>query len=251
VATPAGGVLLVDPENMVGKNAKPGIVAARLQVLIRNAGPGVKVVAACAGARITPAGANVLQAHDVDLLPVDGSKDAADEALLAEAQRMAKDGCHRFVVASNDSRFARLADLDDLVIWEKQKPRKVYTDRASQVHRLPIPTASAPPHKTTPAKAPVAAPAKSRTPAKIDPPVPPKNKATTSVNAAEPATASRKRYPHHRPSPEQPGIAATRVRPVTAGIGFLAAGMIFGAGAALGDLALAVRQLLRYLKRTD
>jgi hypothetical protein len=57
---------------------------------------------------------------------VDGSKDAADDALLAEAQRMASDGCRRFVVASNDSRFARLADLGDLeiVIWAPQKPRK-------------------------------------------------------------------------------------------------------------------------------
>ncbi|XVV15195.1 hypothetical protein ACQP2X_12880 [Actinoplanes sp. CA-131856] len=74
---------------------------------------------------------------------MDGSKDAADEALLAEAQRLAADGCRRFVVASNDSRFARPADHGDLeiVIWASQKPRKNYTARASQVHRLPIPAA--------------------------------------------------------------------------------------------------------------
>lgn len=101
--------------------------------LIRCAGPGVTVVAACARARITPAGAKVLQEHDVALLTVDGSKDAADEALLAEAQRLADDGCRRFVVASNDGRFARLADLGDLeiVIWAPQKPRKNYTAQST------------------------------------------------------------------------------------------------------------------------
>jgi hypothetical protein len=256
VTAPTGGVLLVDLENMVGQKAKAGIVTARMQVLIRRAGPGVRVVAACARARITPASAQVLHAHDVALLTVDGSKDAADEALLAEAQRMANDGCHRFVVASNDSRFARLADLGDLeiVIWQTQKPRKDYTARASHIHRLPIPAAAATPHTTTPAKAITPAKAKgiaaaeAGTPAKIYPPVTPQKKITTSVSPADPPAASRQPYPHKQTSPEQPDSAVTRVRPAAAGIGFLTAGVIFGAGAALGDLA--VRRLLRYLARS-
>jgi hypothetical protein len=234
------GVLLVDLENMVGQKAKPGIVTARMQVLIRRAGPGVKVVAACARSRITPASAQVLHANDVDLLTVDGSKDAADEALLAEAQRMANDGCQRFVVASNDSRFARLADLGDLeiVIWQTQKPRKDYTARASHIHRLPIPAASAVSHTDTPAKA---------KPAKICPPVTPQKKIAGTVSPAAPAATERQPYPHKNTqiSPEQPDPAVTRVRPAAAGIGFLAAGVIFGAGAALGDLA--VRRLLHHV----
>jgi hypothetical protein len=203
VTTTTGGVLLVDLENMVGQMAKPSIVTARMQALIRCAGAGVTVVAACARARITPAGAKVLREHHVALLAVDGSKDAADDALLAEAQRMAGDGCRRFVAASNDSRFARLADLGDLeiVIWAPQKPHKNYTARASEVHRLPIPTASA--HATTSAKAPAPAPPKPNTPAKIHPPVTPKKAATASVNAARPAVAPQQRYPHQQPPPQR------------------------------------------------
>ena len=232
----------------MGQMAKPGTVTARMQALIRCAGPEVTVVAACARTRITPAGAKVLQEHHVALITVDGSKDAADEALLAEAQRRADGGCRRFVVASNDSTFARVADLGDLeiVIWAPQKPRKNYTARASRTHRLPIPAASATSHSTTPAKAPAASPAKSSTATKTYPPVTPKNTATISANAAKPATASRQRHPHPPPS-ETPAVAPPRMRPLAAGVSFLAAGLLFGAGAAVGDLA--VRRLLRCLNR--
>lgn len=244
--TTTKGVLLVDLENMVGQKAKPGIVVARMQALIQHAGPGVKVVAACARSRITPAGTKVLHEHDVALLTVDGSKDAADQALLAEAQRLANAGYHRFVVASNDSSFARLADLGDLeiVIWAGQKPRKNYTARASRINRLPIPaTASA---HTTAAKTPAETPPKPGTPAKTHQPVTPKNNATTSAKTTKPTTISKQRHPHPQPSPEQPDLA-TRVEPITAAIRLLTAGMIFGAGTALGDLA--VRRLLRQRRR--
>lgn len=243
-------VLLVDLENMVGQKAKPGIVAARMRVLIDRAGPGVKVVAACANDRITPAGARVLHEHDVALITVDGSKDAADEALLAEAQRMARDGYRRFAVASNDSRFARLADLGDLeiLIWAPQKPRKNYTARASEVHRLAIPAASVISQSTASTRAPVAAPPESGTPTKTHPPITPTNKATTSVNAAEAVMASRQRHQRHQSLREQSGFAVPRARSVTAGVGLLAAGVVFGAGAALGDHA--VRRLLCSWKRS-
>lgn len=222
-----------------------------MQALIQRAGPGAKVVAACAQARITPDGAKVLQAHDVELLPVDGSKDAADEALLTQAQRMANDGCRRFVVASNDSRFARLAELGDLeiVIWKTQKPRKAYTDRAAHVHRLPIPTATAAQHSTTSTKAHGAAKTKPSTPHKTHPPITPKSKASTSASTAKPATTTNPQHPQPRPEPTQSGLAERRIRPATAGIAVLAAGIIFGAGTALGDLT--VRWMLRHVKRTD
>jgi hypothetical protein len=251
VTTTTGGVLLVDLENMVGKNAKPGIVAARMQALIQRAGPGAKIVAACAQARITPDGAKVLQAHDVELLPVDGSKDAADEALLTQAQRMANDGCRRFVVASNDSRFARLAELGDLeiVIWKTQKPRKAYTDRAAHVHRLPIPAAAAAQRSTTSTKAHGAANTKASSPHKTHPPVTPKSKASISASTAKPATATKPQYPQLHYAPTQSGLTERQIRPTTAGIAILAAGVIFGAGAALGDLT--VRRLLRHVKWTD
>jgi hypothetical protein len=204
VTTAAGGVLHVDLENMVGQMAKPGIVTARMRALIRCAGPGVAVVAACVRTRITQAGAEGSPGHHVSLVTVDGSKDAADEALLAEAQRRADDGCRRFVVASNDSTFVSVAHLGDLeiVIWAPEKPRKNYTARASRTHHLPIPAASATSHSTTPAKGPAAFPTQAGTATKIHPPVTPKNAAIFSANAAKPATASRQRHPHQQPSAE-------------------------------------------------
>jgi len=48
----------------------------------------------------------------------------------------------------------------------------------------------------------------------------------------------------HQSSTEQSGFAVPWARSVAAGVGFLAAGVVFGAGAALGDLA--VRRLLCY-----
>jgi len=216
VATTATqGVLLVDLENMVGQNAKPRSMAARMQVLIRCAGPRVKVVAACARDRITPDGAKVLHEHNVTLLTVDGAKDAADEALLAEANRLANSGCRRFIVASNDSMFARLATLGDLeiVIWTTQNPREYYTARASQVHRLPLPSLAA--HSsTTPAGRPLNAT-----------PYAPRGGRST------------------RPPSTTAAASTPFVRLASAGAGLLAAGMLFGAGVALGDLA--VRRLLR------
>ncbi|WP_433294352.1 hypothetical protein ACQP2F_32875 [Actinoplanes sp. CA-030573] len=214
------GVLLVDLENMVGCNAKPRSVAARMQVLIRCAGPRVKVVAACARGRITPDGEKVLHEHDVALLTVDGAKDAADEALLAEAYRLAGTGCRRFIVASNDSTFARLATIGDLeiVIWTTQTPRENYTGRASQVHRLPLPTSAAPSSTALAGR--------------------PENAASATM------TGRRSTRPPSTPPP----VASTRcARLVSAGAGLVAAGVLFGVGAALGDLA--VRRLPCYPNR--
>lgn len=206
---------------MVGQNAKPRCVAARMQVLIRCAGPRVKVIAACARNRITPQGAKVLHEHDVALLTVDGAKDAADEALLAEANRMAVTGYRRFIVASNDSTFARLAMIGDLeiVIWTTQTPRENYTARASQVHRLPLPTSAAL-SSTTPADKP--------------------------LNSNPDTTISRRSA---RPPSTPPPVASTPwARLASAVAGLIAAGMLFGAGTALGDLA--VRRLSHYPNRS-
>jgi hypothetical protein len=104
------------------------------------------------------------------LLVVDSAKDAADEALLEEARRLAAVGHHRFVVASADGAFGQLADLGQLeiILWQTQEPRKnAYTDRAARIHRVALPhngtskkAGASPPQKalavlsrSTPAKA--------------------------------------------------------------------------------------------------
>ncbi|WP_045746107.1 hypothetical protein [Actinoplanes rectilineatus] len=240
------GVLLIDLENMVGRNAKATIVAARIPALIGRAGPTVTTVAACASDRITPASMQILNDNGIELLTVDGAKDAADDALLAEAQRRADAGCRRFLAASNDSRFARLAELGDLevLIWATQKPRTAYTERAVQVHRLPVPAAAA----AVPSTAPAATTTKAGTPPETRTSTPATRKTIPSARTAEPGQES-VRPPADRPSvPARAGFAAKpAVRPVLAGVGVLAAGFLFGTGAALGELT--VRHLHRQLTR--
>jgi hypothetical protein len=97
----AAGVLLIDLENMIGQSARPNTLIPRLDALLRRAGPGLQVVAACAGNRINPKGMQILHDRGARVLVVDGAKNAADEALLEEARRLAATGHHRFVVASS------------------------------------------------------------------------------------------------------------------------------------------------------
>ncbi len=232
VAEPPDVVLLIDIENIVGQKAKPNLMAARVGVLIRQAGPGAWAVAACAKDRITVPSTHVLQAHNVTLLTVGAAKDAADEALLAEAQRLAHQGCRRFVVASNDSRFAQLADLGtlEIVVWETQKMRPVYAARASRIHRLQCPpattagiTGSAPTAAPQPEPSPALATSSSPSPA--------------ASQRAKPATVGQPTR-HVRRSASWASLHAdTPVRLAVTGLGLLTAGLIFGVGAALGERA--------------
>lgn len=153
---PADAVLLIDLENMIGANARSARFEAKLDALTGQAGHGTPVVAACAGTRITSAGKKALKDRKIKLLSVNGTKDAADEALLDEAGKRARSGCIRFVVASHDSRFAKLADLGQLEIlaWTTPKPAEKYASRAANVHRMSRPAASqAQPAKSRPGRA--------------------------------------------------------------------------------------------------
>lgn len=240
------GVLLIDLENMVGRNAKAAIVAARIPVLIGRAGPTVTTVAACASDRITPASMQILNDNGIELLTVDGAKDAADDALLAEAQRRADAGCRRFVAASNDSRFARLAELGDLevLIWATQKPRTAYTERAVRVHRLPVPAAAA----AVPSTAPAATAMEAGTPPETRASTHATRKAIPSARTAEPGQEPVWPPADYLPVPVRAGFAAKPAfRSVLAGVGVLAAGFLFGTGAALGELT--VRHLHRQRTR--
>lgn len=227
---PPDAVLLIDIENIIGQKAKPNLMAARVGVLIRQAGPGVRVVAACAKGRITEPSTHVLHSHNITLLTVDATKDAADEALLAEAQALAHKGCRRFVVASNDSRFAQLADLGtlEIVVWKTQKTRPVYAARASRIHRLQCPPASTP-GITRPA--PTAAPQPEQAPQPAAVPSP----AASRCEKPEPVGQPPQHL--HRSTSWTSLVAGTPVRLAVTGLGLLTAGLIFGIGAAIGDLA--------------
>lgn len=232
VARPPDVVLLIDIENIIGQKAKPNLMAARVGVLIHQAGPGARAVAACAKDRITVPSTLILDAHNVTLLTVGATKDAADNALLAEAQRLAHQGCRRFVVASNDSRFAQLADLGtlEIVVWETQRTRPVYAARASRIHRLPCPPAATP-GITRPAPTAVPQPELSPPPATSSSPSPAASPRTKPTPVGQPTRHV------HRSTSWASLHADTPVRLTVTGLGLLTAGVIFGIGAALGNLA--------------
>lgn len=222
----APAVLLIDLENMIGLNPRPATVSCKLDALMSRAGPGVPAVAACAASRITGPGRDVLSRNGVRLLVAGGDKNGADQTLLAEAERLARDGCGRFLVASNDSGFARIAELGrlEIIIWQSQKPARKYTSRAAQVVRLPCPRPPAP---------------------------------ASSVPEPQPSAGSGHDLPAtgSLPGPD-PGLAQTRpagpglvrwpsaASLAAAGAGILAAGFLLGAGAELGTAA--ARRILRH-----
>jgi hypothetical protein len=218
---PTDTVLLIDLENMIGANAKPGMLAMKLDVLTSKAGASVPAVAACAGSRISPAGEQVLRDRQIRLLKVNGHKDAADKALLEEAERLAGRGCKRFVVASHDSRFGQLADLGEfeIVAWTSPKIAQKYGSKATAVHRMARPNAASPAKPAPSGQAPKAQaePASSLPPQKVA-------------------------MPTDKPAPPaRPRVRAVSVTAVGGGI--LAAGILFGAGTVIG--ASAVLRLLR------
>jgi hypothetical protein len=233
-------VLLIDIENMIGINARPATLATKVDALIGQAGPGIQVVAACAGSRITPASVKALKDRKVALLTVDGSKDAADQALLSEAGRLAAQGCTRFVIASNDNRFGQVADLGQLeiIIWASQKPAPKYASRAAAVHRLPRPGASAPSAKPS-----LPAPAYGTGPTTAN---------AVSTKVPPPAAGSPEPPAQHPPAQPPPAQHPPARHPVaTASLAALAAatltaGVLFGAGTVLGAAA-ALRILGRQL----
>ena len=229
---PADAVLLIDIENIIGQKARPNLMAARMGVLIRQAGPGVRAVAACAKGRITDASRHILHTHNVTLLTVGATKDAADQALLAEAQTLAHQGCQRFIVAPNDSRFAQLADLGtlEIVVWTNQKTRPIYAARASRIHRLPCPPATTP-HNTTAAPTVAPQPQQSRPRAAFPPPPP----AASHDEKSDPIDQPTRHV--HRSTSRASRRPGTPVRLAATGLALLSAGVIFGIGAAIGDLA--------------
>ena len=235
VSVPAAALLLIDLENMIGNKAKSATLIARLDSLVSHAGPGVPAVAACAGSRITADGIRLLKDRGIKFIKVDGAKNAADEALLAEARRRADAGCRRFVVASNDSSFGQVADLGQLeiVIWQTQKPRvKDYTSRAASVRRLPVPGTQAVPRPAKPVPA-----------ARTAPKVPAARRVAASRTPAIPGTGLPGRLDATAPGllDQRPSAALL----AAIGVGALATGMLFGAGTVAG--AIAARRLLRRL----
>jgi hypothetical protein len=222
--------LLIDLENMTGTKARPALLGAKLDALIRRAGPGLPVVAACAGSRITPAGEQVLQGRKIRLIKTNESKNAADDALLAEAQRLSAAGCSRFVIASSDSRFAALAELGTLEImaWAGQKSAQKYTARAAAVHRVDRPAASAAAASPAPPKGQPSTAAPSASNAL------PKGPASSRTAAPASAAASQ--------SPRPMTVVNIPASPAAAAACLAAGGFLFGAAAVLGA-ATAIRLL--------
>jgi hypothetical protein len=211
---------------MVGSNPRPVTLNCKLDALISQAGPGIPAVAACAASRITEPAKKVLSERNVRLLTVSGDKNAADRALLAEAARLARGGCGRFLVASNDSQFAQLAELGrlEIIIWQSQRPAKKYSSRAAEVFPLPCP------------RVPCAA-------SLVTAPGPPPSLAqdqSAPGSLPAPNLGRGEAWPFAAGSARRTGSASLAVL----GAGMLASGFLFGAGAALG--AAAALRVLRH-----
>ncbi|GAA3594350.1 hypothetical protein GCM10022223_06730 [Kineosporia mesophila] len=140
-------MLLLDLESCLGVQPKLQTVRTKVPALMAAAQPVERVVAACAGSRIELDRRAELIRLGVDLHLVGDERDAADIALLQVAEAWAGKGCRRFVVASSDGRFARLAQFGrlEVLVWEsKSPPLSTVLKAAGQVRRVPVPGARIP-----------------------------------------------------------------------------------------------------------
>ncbi|GLY29926.1 hypothetical protein Kisp02_32910 [Kineosporia sp. NBRC 101731] len=133
---------MLDLESCLGAQPKLQTVRTKVPALMAAAQPVERVVAACASSRIELDRRAELIRLGVDLHLVGDERDAADIALLQVAEAWAGKGCRRFVVASSDGRFARLAQFGrlEVLVWEsKSPPLSKVLKAAGQVRRVPVP----------------------------------------------------------------------------------------------------------------
>lgn len=107
--------LLIDLENYCPGSRRPTRVASQLRQLLDAAGPVSSTVAVAATA-VAHRQRHVLATAGITVLSVPAGHNAADEALITEARRLARTGVRRFIVASGDHIFARVASFGELVV---------------------------------------------------------------------------------------------------------------------------------------
>ncbi|WP_309114755.1 hypothetical protein [Saccharothrix sp.] len=139
-----GRIMLIDLENVVGTNRKPAALRSLVTAFLDAAGPHHHTVAAYAvHSPDSKSVASVLTALGVAPLPVEPGPDAAENALIAHAVRMHREGCCRFTVASGDGAFTRLADATnarlDILVWKGQPIATRLSKIAGTVQRVPLP----------------------------------------------------------------------------------------------------------------
>lgn len=105
--------LLIDLENICQGSRRRERVLAQLRHLLLFAGP-VDEVVAFAATPVLARQAALLAAAGIPAVGVHPGPDAADKALVAHAKQLAAAGTTRFVVASADHYFARVAQLGQL-----------------------------------------------------------------------------------------------------------------------------------------
>jgi len=110
---PGRSALLIDLENFCPGSRRQKRVLAQLRHLLLLAGP-VDEVVAFAATPVLARQATLLAAAGIRALGVRPGRDAADKALVAHAKQLAAAGTTRFVVASADHYFARVAKFGQL-----------------------------------------------------------------------------------------------------------------------------------------
>jgi hypothetical protein len=110
-AAPTRRVLILDVENVCPSSRRPVRAMARLQAVLRAAGPVDQIVAASAASQYARLD-DLLRRAGVQVHTRCGNRpNAADRALIAAARAFASQGDCEVVVASNDHCFRVLADL--------------------------------------------------------------------------------------------------------------------------------------------
>lgn len=123
-----GRIMLIDLENVIGTNRKPAVLRSLVAALLDAAGPHHHTVAAYAShSPDSDSVAPVLIALGVVPLPVEPGPNAAENALIAHAIRVHRQGCSRFTVSSGDRAFAKLAHATkarlDILAWKDNRSR--------------------------------------------------------------------------------------------------------------------------------
>lgn len=112
---PVRTALLLDLENACPGSRRRSHTARQLREIIDAAGD-VEVVVAIAAHAVVARQQPVLDAVGICAVSVKAGPDAADKALMRQARKLAEAGITRFIVASGDHYFARVAELGELVV---------------------------------------------------------------------------------------------------------------------------------------
>jgi hypothetical protein len=135
MAALSDAALLIDLDNLAVRRTR---LSATLAAFLREAGPIRCALAAGHPDRVTADVRDICADAGIQVLPVDGSPDAADRALLAAALRLYAAGVERWWVVSHDSAFSLLPGEVTVLSTGAGQPARALVDVAAEVRRVQV-----------------------------------------------------------------------------------------------------------------